>query len=374
MPRDSSGNYTSPSADFVTGTTISSSVMNGKLDDLGDEITDSLSRSGEGGMLARMRGVDGTTAAPAYSFTSETDLGLYRAGSGDLRAADGSTDILTLTTSAVTSKSALVAEKGATVTNSTSNGAGTTTTGNGTGAGVLGTGGTSNAAGVRGVGGATNGPGLSGQGTGSGQGAVLVGGASAVGLTSTGGSGGAGGVDGFGTGSGAGVTGVGGPSDGTGIVGVGQGAGRGGTFSAGTAATGADPTNAVELTNGNLLLSGTAPNKDEALTNTLTPANITKAWANITTNGAGAVTLNDGFNVASVSLSGGDVVVTLAGDMANTTYAAHTEAFNSLTVRTNVAAKNVGSLNVNAGNVSTGADYDLSTNALTLDVTVIGRQ
>jgi hypothetical protein len=53
MPRDSSGTYTaSPSSPFVTGTPISSSTANTRASDVAAEITDSLSRSGKGGMLA----------------------------------------------------------------------------------------------------------------------------------------------------------------------------------------------------------------------------------------------------------------------------------------------------------------------------------
>jgi hypothetical protein len=53
MPRDSSGTYTaSPSSPFVTGTPIAATVANTRASDVATEITDSLSRSGKGGMLA----------------------------------------------------------------------------------------------------------------------------------------------------------------------------------------------------------------------------------------------------------------------------------------------------------------------------------
>jgi hypothetical protein len=55
------------------------------MDDLSDEITDSLSRSGKGGMTAPLRGTDGTTGAPAFSFTSETGSGWYRSALKVLR-------------------------------------------------------------------------------------------------------------------------------------------------------------------------------------------------------------------------------------------------------------------------------------------------
>lgn len=295
MSRDSTGNYSSPSGDFVTATVIDSNVMNGKLQDLGTEITDSLSRSGKGGMLARMRGVNGTSNLPAYAFTDETTLGFWRAGAADLRVASNGTDIQKWSPTSVTAYQAFSAQKGATVTTSTSNGAGTTSTGNGTGAGVVGTGGATGNGGTF-TGGATSGAGASGTGTG----------ASGSGIV------------GQGAGSGSGGIFAGGAT-GPGVSGTGGGTSLGGSFANGTAATGATPQNAVELTNGNLKLSGTAPNSDASLTNTLTPANINKAWATIIT-ASGAATLDDGFNIASVATNANGIDVTFAAAFANTKY------------------------------------------------------
>jgi hypothetical protein len=86
--RNSSGTYTPTTTGtypFVSGTTISSSTMNGLFSDLSTEMTDSLSRSGKGGMLAPIRVPDGSATAPSHSFTSETGSGLWRAGSSDVR-------------------------------------------------------------------------------------------------------------------------------------------------------------------------------------------------------------------------------------------------------------------------------------------------
>jgi hypothetical protein len=53
MPRDSSGTFThSPATPFVTNTPIASSVANARASDVATALTDSLSRSGSGGMLA----------------------------------------------------------------------------------------------------------------------------------------------------------------------------------------------------------------------------------------------------------------------------------------------------------------------------------
>lgn len=119
MSRDAGGTYTLPSGNpVVSGNTISSTWANTTLDDIKTEITDSLSRSGEGSMLV----------------------------------------ILTLT-------------KGLTSTQSTTDTAALTGTGNGTGAGVVGTGGATG-----------NGGTFAGTSTGHGAQGTAGAGASAVGL------------------------------------------------------------------------------------------------------------------------------------------------------------------------------------------------
>jgi len=84
--RNSSGTYSvtaSGTFPFVPGTSISSATMNSVFSDLSTEMTDSLSRSGKGGMLAPLRTPDGSVTAPAWSFSNETGSGLYRIGSHD---------------------------------------------------------------------------------------------------------------------------------------------------------------------------------------------------------------------------------------------------------------------------------------------------
>ena len=87
MPRDSSGNCTLTGPNpypAVTNTVISSSAFNTLFADQVGMFTDSLSRTGLGGMLAAFTLVDGTASAPAFAFTNESNSGLWRAGAGDV--------------------------------------------------------------------------------------------------------------------------------------------------------------------------------------------------------------------------------------------------------------------------------------------------
>lgn len=102
MPRNSSGTYTLPSGNpVISGTVIASDWANTTMPDLGNEITDSLSRSGEGGMLAPLKHTDGTAAAPAVTWTNEITSGWYRFGAGEIRFSLLTNDVITVTDSQV---------------------------------------------------------------------------------------------------------------------------------------------------------------------------------------------------------------------------------------------------------------------------------
>ena len=86
MPRNVNGTYTLVSGNpVVTGTVIDSAWANDTMPDFGAEMTDSLSRSGKGGMLAPLRGVNGSAAVPSHSFTAFVQSGMYMAAAGDLQ-------------------------------------------------------------------------------------------------------------------------------------------------------------------------------------------------------------------------------------------------------------------------------------------------
>jgi hypothetical protein len=324
MGRSSGGSYTLPGANFVNGTTADAAAVNAKFSDLATEMTDSLSRSGNGGMLARLRGVNGTQAAPAYSFTSETSVGFYRAGSADVRFASAGTDVMKWSTTAVTvykattfSEAVTVSSGGLVVTAGgftvTAGGLTVTAGGMTVSAGGLNATGTLPAAG--GMTGATNLTAAGTTSTTSGETFALhsfkgtVPGPQAVALTVR--------VRNPTTVTNADQAELGISYDAVttpsynGAIYLGRSGAR---IIAGVAATATDPANALTLENGNLKLSGTAPNANEALTNTLTPANIPKAWANVTTVGGTSTgaTVNAGFNVSAAAVSGATLTITLA--------------------------------------------------------------
>jgi hypothetical protein len=90
--RDSAGTYSRPSGNPVTtGTPIASTWANTLTGDLATELTDSLSRSGKGGMTAPLRCADGTASLPAFSWTSDTNTGFYRIGADNIGLSLGGT-------------------------------------------------------------------------------------------------------------------------------------------------------------------------------------------------------------------------------------------------------------------------------------------
>jgi hypothetical protein len=104
MPRNSSGTYSlyTPGNPVVTSTVISSTWANNTLADLASAITDSLSRSGDGGMQAPLELDNGAVGAPALTWATETTSGWYRQAAGNFRFSISAADVLTLTAAATT--------------------------------------------------------------------------------------------------------------------------------------------------------------------------------------------------------------------------------------------------------------------------------
>lgn len=85
MPRAGTGTYTLPGGNpVVSGTTITSTWANDTMSDIETVLTDSLSRSGDGGMLAPLKLTNGAVGAPSLTFTSQPTSGLYLAQTGEV--------------------------------------------------------------------------------------------------------------------------------------------------------------------------------------------------------------------------------------------------------------------------------------------------
>ena len=103
MPRNASGTYTLPAGNPVSaGTLVEAAWANTTLNDLGAEMTDSLSRSGEGGMLVSFKIADGTVALPGLAFTLEPGTGLSRLGTNEFDFSVGGSRVIQLTVNGMT--------------------------------------------------------------------------------------------------------------------------------------------------------------------------------------------------------------------------------------------------------------------------------
>lgn len=329
MGRNTGGVYSLPGTSFVSGTVISSTTMNSKLADIEAALTDSLSRSGDGDMIAELRVPDGSAALPTLSWTNDPGTGFYLAATSSFRAVILAATVqewtstgvsiqkpLTVTqaatlnstlavTGTTTFTGTLVSNGGATASTTVTNGTAITATGNGTGAGISGTGGTG------------------------GFGVLGTGGAGAAGVRAVGGSG-APGISAQGTGS-HGVVGTG-DNGNYGAVLTGGATAGGALIRHGTAATASTPQSAVVLDNGYIAFSGVAnPNSDVAFVDSITPTNINKVQTTVSITG-GVVSIDaDGFNVATASLASSTILeVTYAQAFSSAGYQA---IFSNLTDR-----------------------------------------
>lgn len=98
MPRNSAGTYTLPAAynPVVTNTTILTAWWNTTGQDMADQITSSLDRSGRGAMLDALKLFDGSLPLPGLSFGSDTTTGFARLASGQMSAIVTGVEVLKL--------------------------------------------------------------------------------------------------------------------------------------------------------------------------------------------------------------------------------------------------------------------------------------
>lgn len=138
--RNSSGTYSLPTGNPVTtGTAISSTVHNNTMSDIATELTDSLSRSNKGPMLAPLELMSGadSCASPALTWDGDENLGVMRSGADTMEFCAAGTSRGTVVSTGMTLSYGLV------VTEADSNTSAVNATGNGSGHGIIAVGGSS---------------------------------------------------------------------------------------------------------------------------------------------------------------------------------------------------------------------------------------
>ena len=111
MPRNSSGTYTLPESPFVPSTPISSSATNSNNSDIADALTDSLSRSGDGGMQAIL-----ALSPDGFNYVGDTDTGISRPSANTQVIYCGGTNTVQVTASGISITGTLTSSGALTVT------------------------------------------------------------------------------------------------------------------------------------------------------------------------------------------------------------------------------------------------------------------
>lgn len=106
MPRDANGNWTNAYTQ-TAGQPARASAFNNQSNDLGNEITDSLSRSGKGGMQQQLQIIAGSALAPGVVPAGDTNTGMFQKAADVLGLAAGGVEIAALSTSGIASSKVL---------------------------------------------------------------------------------------------------------------------------------------------------------------------------------------------------------------------------------------------------------------------------
>lgn len=104
MARNGSGTHSLPTGNpVVAGTAADPVAFNATMSDISAEITDSLSRSGKGGMSAPLVVTAGSAAAPSIAPTGDADTGIYAPAANEIGITTGGTQRVKVSSSALTS-------------------------------------------------------------------------------------------------------------------------------------------------------------------------------------------------------------------------------------------------------------------------------
>lgn len=97
MPRNGSGSYSLPEAAFIPNTAISSAAVNSDFSDIGDALTGSLARDGQGGMTAVL-----PLANTGFTYLTDPNTGMRRTGADTQAISGGGVDTVTVSSTGVT--------------------------------------------------------------------------------------------------------------------------------------------------------------------------------------------------------------------------------------------------------------------------------
>lgn len=99
MPYNGSGTFTLAEAAFVPSTVISSSAMNSDLSDIATNgLTNAVAKDGQTTITGAFKGASGSVGLPMYSFSADTDCGMYRIGANNIGLSVNATKILDIAT------------------------------------------------------------------------------------------------------------------------------------------------------------------------------------------------------------------------------------------------------------------------------------
>lgn len=115
MSRNGSGVYSTPNT-FTAGTTITASDHNENWDDLASEMTNSVAADGQTSMTGALKLSNGTVAAPAWTFASDTDSGAYRIGANNIGIGVNGAKVLDIATTGLSVTGTLTSSGALTVT------------------------------------------------------------------------------------------------------------------------------------------------------------------------------------------------------------------------------------------------------------------
>jgi microcystin-dependent protein len=100
LPRNGSGTYSVPTT-YTSGQTITAAVVNSNFSDVGTELTNSVARDGQTSMTGALKASNGTAAAPAVTFASDTDTGIYRKSANTIGVACGGSEVAAISSSGI---------------------------------------------------------------------------------------------------------------------------------------------------------------------------------------------------------------------------------------------------------------------------------